>query len=191
VETSLVLLIVCLVLGLGVYSIRHMLQQGRETKTRARLTQVKDCLVKRAAVNNRYPEYVPGVVDCNDLTQDVNACFCMGGEPAKDAWDTPLRYMEGLTSPNKGLAGGRIAGKNASTPGANLSRVIDCSGNAVHDVAFVLISLGKNRQADHKGYAMESPAPLNPRQPPDCSSPGNDDLFVVVTAQELQQAASE
>lgn len=191
VETGLVLLFVCLVLGLGVYSIRHMLQQGRETRTLARLMQAKDCLVKRAAVNNRYPDYVPGELDCNNLAHDVNACFCMGNGPAKDAWDTPLCYIEGLAAPDRGLAGGAITGKNALTPASEVSRAIDCDGATVHDVAFVLVSLGSNRTPDHAGYAMDTPARLQPKQPPDCSAAENDDMFLIVTTQELRQAVTQ
>lgn len=191
VETSLVLLFVCLVLGLGVYSIQHMIQQGRETRTRTSLMQVKDCLVKRAAVNNRFPDYVPGLLDCNDLAHDVNACFCMDNEPAKDAWGTPLRYMEGLAAPDRGLAGGAITGKNARAPASELAKAVASDGQTVHDVAFVLISLGSNRRPDHTSYDMDTPARLLPEQPPDCSAPENDDMFLIVTTQELRQAVTE
>lgn len=194
IETCLVALIVGLVLWLGVYSIEHMLKQGRESRTKARLVQVKDCLIKRAAFNNRYPTYEPDGVDCDELSFDVNACLCQGGEPVLDAWGHELLYIEGLDSSSAGLAGRRILPLAANEPLTQVlpeSRLIDENGMYMDDVAFVLVSNGKNGEPDHLSLPQAAPAPLNPDSPPDFSSRPSDELFLFVRASELRAAAAE
>jgi len=188
-ESCLALLFVGLVLWLGIYSIEHMLRQGRVSRTQARLVQVKDCLVKRAVFNNRYPTYEAGNVDCDELSYDVNACICRGSVVAQDAWGRELHYVEGLDSRYAGLGGQRIQPLSASEPPVSLlheSRIIDEQSRYQPGVAFVLVSFGGDGLPDTPGLQLDLPAPLLADQPPDFGSDDGDDLYLAVTAAEIR-----
>lgn len=186
VEMGVVVLIIGLMAGLGVYSVRQMMENARVNRTRSLLTQVKDCLEKRAVFNNRYPSHETGVIRCDKLTYDVNACLCRG-EIVRDAWDTELRYIDGIEAPGSSLAGKPLL---SETPPAPNSEIIDASGRKVGDVAFLIISYGDNRVADHPSYDGPPLQTLNHAAPPDFSGK-NDDVYLLVTANELRASMAE
>jgi hypothetical protein len=78
---------------------------------------------------------------------------------------------------------------NATRPHAN-SEIVDANGNTVEDVAFVLVSYGRDRTPDHASYAglLEPAAPgiLGAAlvAPPDFSAK-TDDIYLAVTYPEL------
>ncbi len=201
-EMGFVVLIIGLIVGLGVVSMHHMLANARLSKTQTVLQQCKDCLRKRAVYNNRYPTFAPGGVsiDCDVLSYDVNACLCGGNGSLQDAWGEKIRFIEGVDQHNAGLKGGMIVNltqQSAPTtaPGP-MSLLMDHRNAARRDVAFILISSGKDRALGDSSYgalfkAGNCTATLAPEAPPNFSSPDNDDLFLLVTGKELRAAVRE
>lgn len=204
VELALVVVIIGCVLALGGYSMITMLHNARLSKTRAILEQTRDCLIKRAVYNDRYPSYAAtGVIDCTDLTYDVNACFCKKDGVVKDAWGQELRYLEGVNA-GKGLGGQKImdfsGSGNAVSPG-EASKLINKAGKEEDDVAFVLISYGEGTDstegiAFHDSYGSRFPGTalaghIAVGAPPDFRHKDNDDLYLLVTAGELRRTLAE
>jgi hypothetical protein len=81
---------------------------------------------------------------------------------------------------------------NATRPHAN-SEIVDANGNTVEDVAFVLVSYGRDRIPDHASYGnlFDPVVPtrlawyITAGTPPDFFSAKTDDIYLAVTFPEL------
>ncbi|MBT8764141.1 type II secretion system protein [Desulfohalobiaceae bacterium Ax17] len=198
VELALVLVIVGLLIGGGVLSWTSLMQARKIAATRSALNQAKDCLFRRIAYTNKYPDYTPAP-DCSsvDQTKDVDVCLC----GIKDAWGNRLRFLEGLEQGGDGLSQSsdyviaNLAQDQARATISPDSKVIDVHNKERTGVAFILISFGKNGQADDSSYGDRFvssdtlAAALDPDNPPNFYHPDDasyDDLALIVTASELQ-----
>ena len=119
-------------------------------------------------LSGRYPTYtgytgVGNKLDCTspdsstwtdyDISLDVDTCMC----GKVDGGGQPIYFMEGLQAAATGLANGYIvsdalSGTTRVAPDSALSTITDKNGNTIGDIAFVLVSFGRNRQADHTSY---------------------------------------
>jgi type II secretory pathway pseudopilin PulG len=202
IEMAVILVIIGLILFVGVAS-WQMLSEGRRiTRTRIILEEAKDCLIKRMYYTEAYPRFHTGR-DASNSSADVDQCL---GEK-RDAWGHPLRYLGGINATNGSLAGqfiidDRAENQTAVSPG-DWSNAIDKDGNNTGDIAFVLISFGRDGQADHSSYGGRLPTddiyePTqtasstedDPANPPQFNVTG-DDLSLIVTGNELKALLTE
>ncbi len=175
VELAMVVLIIALVVGLGIASLKNMLDTSRISSTRATLQEVKDCLVKRAVYSERFSSYA-NVDFCNNLSFDVNACFCLKRGVATDFWGNRVRFIGGLDDAGKSLNGLGMFNKDVAV--GEGSRVVVDDGVSRDAVAFVLVSYGKDGKADNDSYGSlftgdAVAADMNAVSPPDFSKRGH------------------
>ncbi|WP_461210136.1 hypothetical protein [Desulfocurvus sp. DL9XJH121] len=197
------------------------LMEGRRVaKTASTLYEAKECLLEHIFYSNTFPSYT-GASSTGDPTDntlcsdpnrsspamDVDNCICN----LVDAWGQPIYILEGIRDNGAGgylpisgtyVLDNEAQGQNATAP-SNASTIIDKDGVEVPAVAFVLVSFGRDREADNQSYrdvftaAGDSQiAPLNPADPPDFSEDDtgtaanadtlvHDDQMVVITGAEL------
>ncbi len=166
-ELSIVIVIIGLLMAGGVAGFSAVMEGRRVAKTASILYQAKQCLLKRMFYSNQYPSYFDGGtaadntddLDCAagnlDVANDVDDCLCN----LLDAWGQPLLYLEGAwddAGSDTRLTGEFITdnpaqAQNATYPDSG-SAIVDKDGTTIPGIAFVLISYGRDRIADHTSY---------------------------------------
>jgi prepilin-type N-terminal cleavage/methylation domain-containing protein len=200
VELAIVLIIVGLVVSLGTAAWVSLMESRKVVQARSVLQQAKDCLVKRVVFSERYPTYnatAAGFCDDVNNDKDVNSCLCRPG--IHDPWSGDIYYLSGIQdAANTSLLGEPVVqdeakGQYAVSPHDD-SQALNTAGDTVEDVAFVLLSLGKNDTPDGSGYAAlqgnTRVSVIDAADPPDFSSAG-DDVVLIVTSHELAAAVRE
>lgn len=210
VEVAIVLVIAGIILGIGASSWMLLAEGRKNSSTLATMRRARDCMVNYVAQTGLYPAYSA------DLASDANAAvdICLLGKV--DGWGRQIMFLEGLPDGGVGnLAGGcllatdLVADDDPCSPSYALrtppikpdaaSTLTDKDGNVISDLAFVLVSFGRLRNADHTSYGNRlDPAQagvfanrINSASPPDFStslltSPAeDDDLYLAVTYPEL------
>lgn len=211
VEMAIVLVIAGIILAIGVSSWMLLAEGRKNSSTYATMRRARDCIEDYVAQTGLYPAY------SSDLAADPNFAvnICLNGK--LDAWGEQIMFLEGIRDGGGTLASlCLLSTETASTddpcsaeyavtadrppikPDAT-STITDKDGNTISDVAFVLISYGRQRNADHTSYGnLLDPAVvgvfasrisagsqpdfsttllLNPRE--------DDDIYMVVTYPEL------
>jgi len=197
-ELSLVLVIAGIILSVAVGVWITVMQARELAQTASALQQTRLCLLQRITHGERYPDSTDGLT-CDGLVpavagMDVDECLCE--ESLLDAWGRAIYYLEGVRAPGAGLGGEPLV----TNPGKGLTRVrphpdskiIDHDGNEIDDVAFVLVSLGKDGEAGETGqpfhYAFAAGGSrvelIDTANSPDFQYKG-DDIYLAVTSREL------
>ncbi len=199
VELAIVLIVAGILVGTG-YTAWISLKSSREiAKTASILQQVKDCLVRRAVFDERYPSFNSTTALCADMTLDVDACLCQPGL-GTDTWKRPVYYLAGVDAIG-GL--GNAARQNSiitdqarnqtRTAPAAASNATDHLGAPHPDVAFILLSYGPDGKADSTTYGNRFPVGrqanfLDSVNRPDFQTGHRDDIYLIVTSRELMDA---
>ena len=199
-EPVVAVAVAALLLWVAVHSTLGVLDQARQARTERLLQQARDCLVRRAVVNNRYPTFAPGGrIDCNQLTYDVNACLCQAGI-LRDAWGSELRYLEGQDNEGQGLAGRKILDLAAqvTAPATEVRPLPGFDSVAGVGPAFVLLSPGPDQQLDQWECKGRPLFPEAVRAATLCAtglgtgdSDASGDLLLITQAAELWRALGE
>ncbi|MBU1001818.1 MAG: type II secretion system GspH family protein [Proteobacteria bacterium] len=166
IEIGLVIVIVGIIMAAAGLGWNAVVEGRRIAKTAAVMDDIKSCLIRRCVLSGRYPTYTgsttPGNtadnLDCDvaglsAVGLDVDSCMCS----ALDGWGNKIYYLEGIKDGGgDGLAGEYIitdtmTGASRVLPDAT-STIINKSGITIQGIAFVLVSLGRNRVADHTSY---------------------------------------
>lgn len=186
-EIAVVLVIAGTLALVGVAAFSSLIQTRKAAKTQAALEQAKSCLVGRVYRSEQYPTYTPGL-NCTsvvDESRDVDACLC--ASPARDAWGGAILYLEGISAPGVGLAGKFFAtnpprGQTRVPPHLS-AQAVDTSGVLLPDLAFVLISRGKNKAADNASYDLFAGGVLATQMAaqPDFSTAADDQALIVAS----------
>lgn len=212
IEMAIVLVIAGIMMGIGVSGWMLLAEGRKNSATLATMRKVRDCMVNYVAQTGLYPAYSA------DLASNANAAVDICLRDRNDAWGEQIMFLEGIrdgggsfggpTAPPEGLcllatdlvADGDpcstnytvIADRPPIKPDAT-STLTDKDGNSISDLAFVLISFGRLRTADHTSYGNL----LDPTQagvfanqitsgsPPNFNTSQVDDLYLVVTYPEL------
>ncbi|MBG0775656.1 MAG: prepilin-type N-terminal cleavage/methylation domain-containing protein [Desulfovibrionaceae bacterium] len=193
-ELAIVMVIMGVLIAVGVGSWLSMTEGRRIAKTVSDLAKVKECLVKRAYYSGRYPSYSANLDCSGSYSHDADVDECLCGVGGKDAWDGDLYFLEGVRSVNQGLhdqalVADKAEGVSRTTPSLLDSSVLDKQGPR-YDVAFVLISWGKDGAPDDTSYGARLSATEQANYmtaQPDFSG-NTDDIHLVVTSRELLAA---
>ncbi|WP_457572461.1 hypothetical protein [Desulfovulcanus sp.] len=203
IEMAVILIIIGLILFVGVASWQTLSEGRRITQTRTILEEAKDCLIKRMYYTEAYPRFDTGNNTSNS-SADVDQCLA----EKRDAWGHPLRYLGGIdNATNASLAGKFIIDDLAENQTAEYkpgdwSNATDKDGNNVGDIAFILISFGRDGQADDSSYGTplsftgsiynpdSTAARIDENHLPQFNATG-DDLYLIVTGNELKAVLSQ
>lgn len=218
IEIGIVIVIVGLILSAAGLGWNAVVEGRRVAKTAAVMADIKSCLIRRCVLSGRYPTYtgadtfanVADNLDCDTsattIGLDVDTCLC----GALDGWGNKIYYLEGIR-----LGGGSLTDiygyiiKDTMTgakriPPDPASNIINKKGDTIQDIVFVLISLGRNRVADHSSYEdlnggvqagcigeiTDKLPDFNPNDI-DVSVEYADDVILYVTANELISAVAQ
>lgn len=209
VELAIVIVIAGIIMGIGTSGWMLLAEGRKNSATYATMRRVRDCIENYVAQTGLYPNYSA------DLSSDSDAVdLCLAGKT--DAWGQQILYLEGIRDGGGTLAGlcllstETAADTDPCSPNYTVtadvppikpdsaSTITDKDGNSISSVAFVLISFGRLRNADHTSYGDL----LNPTAagtyasriasgtPPDFSASlllpaEDDDIYMVVTYPEL------
>ncbi|BBD08717.1 uncharacterized protein DFE_1991 [Desulfovibrio ferrophilus] len=177
IELSIVLVIVGLIISAGAVGWTSVLEGRRIAKTASALYQAKECLIKRMFYSNRYPTYTGNTTTgtaadntlCDDNTRhdlmafDVDNCFCS----LRDAWGQPLYFLEGVYESSPGvytpmsdsyIVRNEAQGQTPVYPDST-SSIVNKDGVTINNIAFVLISFGRDRTPDNTSYQALFSAP--------------------------------
>ncbi len=190
-ELSLVLMIVGLMAVLGFSSWTSSLGVRKTALTRERLKETKDCLLGRMLHTGSYPLFGNGT-DVTNASLDVDICLA----DRKDAWGGPLYFLEGRANATSGLAGNPLVGSASEDEQGIVPDptylFTGLNGTLVNGTAFVLISFGRDRQADNPSYGnlltTVRANTMNTATPPNFHATHKDDHILLVTAPELAGA---
>ena len=168
IELSIVLIVIGLLMSAGAMGWSSLMEGRRVARTASLLTQAKDCLLKRMFYSNLYPTYTGNSTAadddtlCSDDTRynlmqyDVDSCLCNLTDP----WGHPFYFIEGVyytdTSTYAPLNGAYVIdnmahGQTSLTPHKD-SSIIDKKGDTINNIAFVIVSFGRDGQPDNTSY---------------------------------------
>ncbi len=197
IEMGVILCILGVILFVGIASWQTLVEARRLARTKAVLEEAKDCILKRIYYTESYPRFHTGL-DFTNSSADVDTCIAS----LRDAWGHPVRYLEGTDNSSTELQGQYIIkdeeeGRNNQTSPGPYSNATTRDGN-VGDIAFVLISFGKDGKADDNSYGSLLDNDIyNPSNtaatfssPLDFSNI-TDDVYLIVTGNELKSLLSE
>jgi prepilin-type N-terminal cleavage/methylation domain-containing protein len=200
IELSVVLVIIGLIIFAGIAAWSTIVEGQRIAATRATMENIKRCLITRVMYSEAFPTWQLTNMNCAAPRSQFDVDHCLCGRT--DAWGNALRYISGLEAANLGLGeNGSLhyivtnlpQGRSSVTTPHGNSRVRVSAAQEIAGVAFVLISYGSDRVADHASYgglfapdlsAASQPANRIGATIPDFSNAGND-LYLVVTSFEL------
>lgn len=208
IEVAVVLVIAGIILGIGVSSWMLLVEGRKNSATYATMRRVRDCITNNVAQSGLYPAY------SSSLTANANAAvdICLGGK--MDAWGEQIMFLEGIRDGGGSLSGlcllstetadsnDPCSPQHTSSPPIQpdtTSAITDKDGNTISDVAFVLISFGRQRNPDNTTYGnLLDPAQagvfanqMSSGTRPDFSYTSftnpreDDDIYMVVTYPEL------
>lgn len=175
-EIALVLVVVGILLAIGLLSWSSFAESRRYSKTNSQLMQMKDCLVRCIVFTEHYPRQ-DDFENCRDLT-------------GKDAWGGDIKWIVGVNN-----AGTRLdkthavvtdVARNQTAEGLHSSHEIITANGNFTNVAFALVSLGEDGEANSSTYnALNSAEWLKLSGSSPHFSAASDDLVLVVTGYEL------
>ncbi|BDV02065.1 hypothetical protein TDMWS_21500 [Thermodesulfomicrobium sp. WS] len=178
-EVSIALVIIGLLFAVGALSWSALAETRRLAKARAQLLEVRDCMLRASLLHEHYPS-------------DTDFLRC-SNETGLDPWGGDLRMVRGVTTAGLPLdesfavVTDAARGQLLTLPDGNASRAILLpEGENRTSIAFAVISLGKNRVADHPSVAglnTNAIVPLSASM--DFSSPTKDDVVLPVQAYEV------
>lgn len=206
IEMAIVLVIAGIIMGIGASGWMLLAEGRKNTSTYATMRRVRDCIENYVAQSGLYPSY------SSNLATDTNAAvnLCLGGK--LDAWGEQIMFLEGIRDGGGNLSGlcllstetadsnDPCSPQHTSSPPIHpdaASTITDKDGNTIEDVAFVLISFGRQRNADHTSYGDRlDPAQagvfanqISSASPPNFSASllanEDDDIYLAVTYPEL------
>lgn len=207
IELSVVLVIIGVIMFAGIAAWSTIVAGQRITATRAEMENIKRCLINRVVYSEAFPTWERTNMDCDTPRSQFDVEHCLCGRT--DAWGNAIRYVSGLRTGTEGL-GEDVTGVSPPSPPADYvvndpvkSQIridldaqsqVDTPDGIIESVAFVLISYGSDRVADHASYGgLFDPSLTANGQPanridtsniPDFSNTRND-LYLVVTSYEL------
>ncbi len=175
-EATLVLVVVGILLGIGLLSWSSFADSRRYSKTNSQLMQMKDCLVRCIVFTEHYPRE-DDFKNCRDLT-------------GKDAWGGDIKWIVGTNSTGEALDENHAVvtdeARNQTAEILHSTRTITTANGNFTSVAFALVSLGEDGEANSSTYNTLNSADWLKLsdQSPDFSAAA-DDLVLVVTGYEL------
>ncbi|MDI3493699.1 MAG: hypothetical protein PWP17_1583 [Desulfomicrobiaceae bacterium] len=178
-EVSIALVIIGLLLAVGVLSWNTLAETRRLAKARAQLLEVRDCMLRASLLHEHYPS-------------DTDFLRCSNAT-GLDPWGGGLRMVRGVTTAGLALDESFAVVTDAARdqtltlPDGNASRAILLpEGENRTSIAFAVVSLGKNRAADHPSLAGLNTATIVPLAASmDFSSPTKDDVVLPVQGYEV------
>lgn len=169
IEMGIVLVIIGLLITAGAVGWSSVLEGRRIAKTASALYEAKECLLKRMFYSNRYPTYTGNetatLTDntlCSDTTRfhptipDLDSCLC----DKLDAWGQPLYFLEGVYESAPGVyspltdlyvTNNEAQDQTATFPDSD-SAIINKDGDTISNIAFVIISFGRDTTPDNTSY---------------------------------------
>jgi prepilin-type N-terminal cleavage/methylation domain-containing protein len=206
IEMAIVLVIAGIIMSIGVSGWMLLAEGRKNSATLATMRKVRDCMVNYVAQTGLYPAY------SSDLASNANAAVDICLRDKNDAWGEQIMFLEGVRDGGGSLAGlcllstdlvadgDPCSPNHASAPPIKpdaTSTLTDKDGNSISDLAFVLISFGRLRNADHTSYGNRldpAQAGVFANQMSSGTSPNfsaslltgeDDDLYLAVTYPEL------
>jgi prepilin-type N-terminal cleavage/methylation domain-containing protein len=176
IELAVVLVVAGFLLAVGLASWTTVVEVRRIAKAKSQLLQMRDCLLQASLRHEYYPSDAD-VARCQDHT-------------GPDPWGTQIRFVRGRNPSNTLLDANFTAvtdlarGQTMTLPSSTITLTTP-EGNRT-SIAFALVSLGKDKQADHTTYSSLTnttlPVPITNGM--DFSNPA-DDLVLVVQGYEV------
>jgi prepilin-type N-terminal cleavage/methylation domain-containing protein len=158
IESAIVLVVIGTVMTVGAISWMSIKSGFEISHTRAKLRAVKSCLMERMILSERYPDFTLNLQENEDdnyqcvnnvPTKAVDYCLCKAGY--KDAWGRRIRFLGGIDEDGDSINGTEIIDggtfDKTNFPGEN-SNATDKDGRVVTNIAFILLSKGKNGEFD-------------------------------------------
>lgn len=160
IESAIVLVVIGTVMTVGAISWMSIKSGFEISHTRAKLRAVKSCLMERMILSERYPDFTLTLQENKDdnyqcvnnvPTKAVDYCLCKAGY--KDAWGRRIRFLGGIDKSGysingKGIMNSNCTSFNGTSFPAEESNATDKDGRLVKNIAFILLSKGKNGEFD-------------------------------------------
>ncbi len=199
-ELAMVLVIIGIIMGMAIFSWMSFIEAKKISETSSVLAAIKNCLMEKMVYSLKYPDYSYPLTStmCTQGSygdKAVDSCIC---GRYKDAWGRYIRYLDGFDAANSSLGGKYAirrpwAGISSSAEPSKDSSVIDKDGERKKDVAFVLISFGKDGKPDDSSYGSLLPdhdlvGKLKYSLPEfNSTDTGNkDDIYLIVTGDQIK-----
>lgn len=175
IELAVVLVVAGFLLAVGLASWTTVVEVRRIAKAKSQLLQMRDCLLQASLRHEYYPSDAD-VARCQDHTRP-------------DPWGTQIRFVRGQTPSTTPLDANFTAvtdlahGQTMTLPSPTIT-LMTPEGNRT-SIAFALVSLGKDKTADHATYSSLTTNPTALiTNGMDFSNP-TDDLVLVVHGYEV------
>lgn len=176
-ELTMALIVIGALLAVGVSAWSTMAETRRLARAQAQLLEVRDCLLRRSLIHERYPD-------------DAAFLRCRA-ETGRDPWGGELRLVRGVSPANLPLTEAfspiedPVRGQALTQAHPSLAILLPGGDNRTA-IAFAIVSLGRNGVADHASYAgLDTNATVLLAADMDFSSTAKDDLVLPVQSYEV------